>query len=427
MRSVGFAVGFAFGCAALGACADYGTSSPYPPSPPGPPAPRLVQVEYCSSLAPQWVAFQDGDGAWTRAAPTATGANTVFQHSFETNRGGIATLSPGGLGITVLSVRYGKPEELATAGNTRPLLCGNPDSKTLLGTIAGLGANETAAVSGGLLSRSVVTPAAGGQFSLKALPGGPRDLIATRTAGANGPVTGIILRRNVNLPDSTTLPVFDFSSAEAFAPATATLTVPGLGPEGASVSLRLITETAEVFLSPPSASLLAARPYAAVPAAKLQPTDLQVLFASTASGGDIRSAQVFFRSPADRTLALPALIARPVFATVEAAPSLRLRAQFAPQADYDRETSIIYQEGATTNVSVSMTAAYAALVGGYDLVVPDLSGVPGFDPAWALHPGDMLRWTASRIGGTLGLGQGAVPTDGATQRSGFATDIIPGS
>jgi hypothetical protein len=62
-----------------------------------------------------------------------------------------------------------------------------------------------------------------------------------------------------------------------------------------------------------------------------------------------------------------------------------------------------------------MTAAYAASnATGYDLVVPDLAGVDGFDAQWALMPGEPLLWTAVRIGGTLGVGLNAVPVDGST-------------
>jgi hypothetical protein len=69
----------------------------------------------------------------------------------------------------------------------------------------------------------------------------------------------------------------------------------------------------------------------------------------------------------------------------------------------------------------------AALGNGYDLLVPDLSGAAGFDTGWMLHPGSVLQWTAIRVGGTLGLGAGAVPGDGATRRTAFASGLIPRS
>jgi len=51
-------------------------------------------------------------------------------------------------------------------------------------------------------------------FELKALPSGPRDLLATRFAHANGtgPITRMIVRRDIDVPDGTQLPVFDFAS-----------------------------------------------------------------------------------------------------------------------------------------------------------------------------------------------------------------------
>jgi hypothetical protein len=66
-----------------------------------------------------------------------------------------------------------------------------------------------------------------------------------------------------------------------------------------------------------------------------------------------------------------------------------------------------------------MTSTYADLTAtGYELIMPDLSGAQGFDPRWALRPGTAVSWIASRIGGTLGLGSNAAPTDGATVRNG---------
>src|SRR5439155_21073715 len=104
--------------------------------------------------------------------------------------------------------------------------------------------------------------------------------------------------------------------------------------------------------------------------------------------------------------------------TVGTTPSLRLRARFDIQPDYDRITGITYQQATTAVVGVSMTAAYAALnAAGYDLIVPDLSGASGFDTRWALRAGDPVFWIAQRMGGTLGIGLSAMPRNGATVRT----------
>ena len=73
--------------AAVSACSD-GT---LPSVPPPPPPPTSVAVAYC--IQPAWVAFQDGDGAWTRAQPVLSGSNTTFRYEFSAGRGAIGRAS----------------------------------------------------------------------------------------------------------------------------------------------------------------------------------------------------------------------------------------------------------------------------------------------------------------------------------------------
>ena len=401
--------------AAVSACSD-GT---LPSVPPPPPPPISVTVAYC--IQPAWVAFQDGDGAWTRAQPVLSGSNTTFRSEFSAGRGAIATLSRVGDNMTVLSVLYGTPAELVTAGDTNPRDCGPAPAKTLLGTVAQLDTNETAFVSASFNSR--VRVSVDRTFELKGLASGPRDLLATRTTRTDGSdvITRLLLRRGVDVPDSTTLPVLDFASAEAFAPAVANVSLDGLGAESAASGTRLLTERDELTVSlmiGPTTTVT--RPYVALPESQLLAGDLQILSASVsaATTGSARSATLYFRTPTGRTLTLGAPLIPPVFSTVASAPALRLRAHFVPQSEYDRSAVVVYQQGTTTFVAISMTAAYAALTEtGYDLVVPDLAGAVGFDSAWSLHPGATLLWSAGRIGGTLGLGRDAVPSDGTVQRT----------
>ncbi len=403
--------------AAVSACSD----STLPSTPPPPPPPTTIAVAYCAGLEPTWVAFQDGDGAWTQAQPTPSGSNKTFRHEFSADRGAIATLSRAGGNMTVLSVLYGTPAELVTAGDTNSRDCGPAPAKTLLGTVAALETNETAFVSASFNSR--VRVSVDRTFELKGLASGPRDLLAARTTRIDGSdvLTRLIMRRGVDVPDSTTLPVLDFASAEAFAPAVATVSLDGLGAESAASGTRLLTDRDELTLSlliGPTTDVI--RPYVALPESQLLASDLQILAASVnaATTGSARSATLYFRAPTDRILTFGAPLIQPAFSTVATAPALRLRAHFVPQSEYDRSAVVSYQQGATTLVDISMTAAYAALTGtGYDLVVPDLSEAAGFDPAWTLHSGGTLLWAAARIGGTLGLGRDAVPTDGATRRA----------
>ncbi len=191
--------------AAVSACSD----STLPSTPPPPPPPTTIAVAYCAGLEPTWVAFQDGDGAWTQAQPTPSGSNKTFRHEFSADRGAIATLSRAGGNMTVLSVLYGTPAELVTAGDTNSRDCGPAPAKTLLGTVAALETNETAFVSASFNSR--VRVSVDRTFELKGLASGPRDLLAARTTRIDGSdvLTRLIMRRGVDVPDSTTLPVLD--------------------------------------------------------------------------------------------------------------------------------------------------------------------------------------------------------------------------
>ncbi len=80
----------------LSACTDQTISAPPPPA--------NVSVAYCAGQGPIWVAFQDGDGAWTRALPATSNGNDVFQATIASPRGGIATAFQVGSGLTSLQV-----------------------------------------------------------------------------------------------------------------------------------------------------------------------------------------------------------------------------------------------------------------------------------------------------------------------------------
>jgi hypothetical protein len=217
------------------------------------------------------------------------------------------------------------------------------------------------------------------------------------------------------------LPPLDFNSAEAFAPATANVSISGAGSQLAITVTRLRTAHADAEISfLTNDELSATRTFFAIPEARLEAGDLQRIVATAHPAGpenDFRGASIYFHAPHDMKLALGERVPAPPLSIVAATPSLRIRALLANQADYDRLTSMGYQQGSHL-VSVGMTPAYAALVGGYDLVVPDVSAAEGFDPSWALSAGQQIFWTVSRIGGSLGLGFDAIPTDGATQRTG---------
>ena len=221
--------------ALLAACHDYssGPDSTYVVHPP-----TAVDVAFCTGIEPAWVAFQDGDGAWTRAEPIVGGGRTVFRESFTANRGAIATVTRFDRGLTALSITYGAPAELGFVGDTLAQNCDFSAPRRLVGRVAGLDTSEVAFVSAGLLSRAAAHALSGGEFELRDLPAGPQDVLATRMAraGDETTITAMILRRDQDLPDGAALPDLDFSSAEAFQPAVSQVTLAGLGGDASLVS-----------------------------------------------------------------------------------------------------------------------------------------------------------------------------------------------
>jgi len=141
-----------------------------------------VAVSYCAAVAPTWVAFRDGDGAWTRETPSVTGSTTTFRHSFTSNRAAIASLTPvlGGE-FLVLRVLYAAPDELSTDGDTTSSDCLTGAFKSLRGTVAGIATTEAAFISIGPLARTGVVPREGLDFTIDGVATGPQDLLAVRT------------------------------------------------------------------------------------------------------------------------------------------------------------------------------------------------------------------------------------------------------
>ena len=93
----------------------------------------------------------------------------------------------------------------------------------------------------------------------------------------------------------------------------------------------------------------------------------------------------------------------------------RLRARFVAQPDYDRLTTVVYDPPVRPAiVAVSMTSAYAALTGGYDLDVPDLSADCGLRP--------LMDARARRSSQLDGVARGRNVADRPERRSGERSD-----
>lgn len=393
--------------------------------------PTSATYAFCADNAPVWLAVQDGNGPWTRVTPVATNTYT-FQ--FTSGRGGVAYVTSAS-GSTDVTVLYATSAELAGTGGTNTVECTTPAGKTVNGSVAGLGPSTptvsdfaTIVLGPSTASATEAMPT----FQLTNVPNGPHDLIASRStftfSGTDftSVVNRIIIRRALDPPNGSTLPVLDFGSAESFAPATANVTIGNLGTDQALTSTALSTANgSSAAFSFTSASAAATQPYYGVPDAQLIAGDIHVLSVIATPTGPSpttsRFASLYFRSVTDRTVTLGSVLGVPTITREAAAPYLRLRAQLPLQAEYNSAGGVSYTQGTSpsTTWSVLMTGAYAGGAA-YDLIIPDLSGAAGWNNAWGLVPGVSTEYSVFEIGGTFNqFFPGRVPVEGAT--SVFAT------
>ncbi len=360
-----------------------------------------VVWQFCAdNRIPIWFAYRDGtSGAWTRVLP---GANNTYAFTLNESRGGVTIVSDnGGADFDVATYYLSRTELTAIAADECD---NNPITKTLTGTVAGLAAGQTATIGVG---SGTGTAAANGPFTVSNVSDGVVDLLAARGTTNIGTFSTepdrFILRRNLNLPNNGVIPTLDFASAEAFAPASATYTFGNVS--GATLSVVTGFSTANgsagFFSFGPLFGGSESRTIFGVPSALTQAGDLHYVLANALSGTDnVRQVAGYNRTLANRTLTLGPVLSSPTVSTVASAPYRRARATGSWQAEYNQGVGVSFTQsnGASRTWSITSSTGYAAGAT-YDLEVPDLSGVAGFNATWGLLPGAATEWalSASRV------------------------------
>lgn len=379
---------------------------------------RQVTLYFCGL---RWAAYRNEGESWT----ALTSAPQVA--SFEaTDRLAIATVSQSGSSSPRLEVYYLTAEQAEAT-----FVCGAPGSgavpgKRLLGSVAGLASGATAWISMGRTITYVT--ASSPAFEVRAPLDGPADLVATHEPASGSSLSArvdkVIIRRGETHGDGATMPVLDFSSPEAFAPQTTTLTVDGLttaGPLTVYVGIRTgrdvtanlsydIQHRGTVFTT------------ASVPESRLATGDLHTL----SVGSFDRTLLYFYRTPADRRIALGPVAATPTF-TIPGAAGEVLRMSVASQADYAAQASVLFTppQPATSGNTVVLTATreyFGGTPGTWSLVLPDLRGVSGFLSVWGPAAGGNA-WTLTLSGFPNALSPSSA-ADGDIYRAASATGVI---
>jgi hypothetical protein len=363
---------------------------------------------FCDEIGiPVWFAFRDGNGPWTRVQGDA---QNVFRFQIDQSRGSIAWVEVVS-GSPEMQVFHYSRAELTTVGEDQ---CGGPSGfKTVNGSVQGLGALESAFISLGSAS-TAVGMGGSSNFLLEMVEDGPQDLIAASVEFSTTTFTQqpnrIIIRRDLNPPDNSSLAPLNFST-EGFAPASANLTVNGLTSSEMAVLSGLFTTARGglgSFFSGISGG--ASRTYWGIPTAELATGDLhylQVVSVDTVGSGgptspSTRQVGLGFREVQDRTATLGPALTLPTVATVATAPYARFGAEWNIQAEYSRffMAAFIQTAGGADDRMVTMGATEGFLGGGgsAELTVPDFSGVAGWNNAWGLQAGIATVWTVSGTG-----------------------------
>lgn len=340
---------------------------------------------------PSWFAVKDGDGAWTPVSPSGN----TFTFSASSDKVGVAYVIVTN-GNSELNMRFASQDELDEIG---PTLCRG--SRSVTGSVVGLSATGTAFVSMGSVSSTVVG-STGTSFTLSNIQDGTVDLFAARNSLNLGTFSldldKVFIQRGLDPAGGSSVSV-DFTGANAFDPGSATVTATGQNGDGALLTMIYLTSGNQgVLTTETSYSAATSRAFPTVPADKQADGDLHGLTLTTQPDGGtlgaFRSASIYFKDPTDRSVAFGPNLGTTTITTATTSPYLRPRVQYTRQTEYNRYWYGSYQQtsgGATRNVLFYITDDYQGSQD-IDFMVPDFSGVAGWDNSWGLATGQTINY-----------------------------------
>jgi hypothetical protein len=358
---------------------------------------------------PVWVAAQDGANPWAHISGTAD----VYTFTIGSGGGGLAYVVVGTSDAATVTVQYQRQQEF-TAGGTL-VFCPSPTGKTINGAVAGTAITDIATVS---LGGSLATASFGATtFQLTAVPSGAQDLVAYRHSLVGDPESAIILRGE-NVADGGTVGTLDFNGTQAFAPATAVITVAGLAggetvSQGMDYQVNANCATATLYGGAMGGPNFTA---SGIPTAQQQPGDFHGLLVTAATNLTSRVITQYFHTLAARTITLPTAMPVPAISSL-AGPYKRLQAMYVLPLDYQGSTAWGYDDGANRSVSIAATVGY---LGGQaaTLALPDFSALTGWNNNWPPASSSTGNWTVSGV---------STAASACTENASFKTAAVSGT
>jgi len=243
------------------------------------------------------------------------------------------------------------------------------------------------------------------------LPAGLLDLIGIRTnAAPDGSIVAErgVVRRGLNPPSGASNAVIDFNGAESFPVTTSTWTFGNSNGESFGItqhfttaggSIGTITTLPGIDRSPTTRTIYG------IPVAQTVAGDLHQVAATIATLGPIRATRqiiAYARTIADRTVNFGPALPNPSIGVVAGAPAGRLRVQGTLPTEYTSGVSLDVTQTSTARFA-TVHASRGFLGGGptYDVQIPDLTGVIGWDTQFPLRTGSVAQWWVSGGGPVL--------------------------
>lgn len=380
------------------------------------PVVDTIVLDFCSDETPLWFAYQNAGGDWTRVLPGA-GGDFEFDAS---ERVAIAmTFDFGGDMLT--DIYYTTATELQPLSDRACVE--RAGAKVINGSVANVGVGAEAVVSMSA-AEEVVTPPPS-TFALSGVAEGPQDVVAHREGGSLGALTPdrVIVRRAQSFTNGATMPVLDFSTTTSEAVAANTATISGLsGSETNYLDVYFTTALGTehtLYLAPFFST--GTQPIYAVPASLTQAGDVHRLDlqAESSAGDAYRTVRHWYRTPANKAIALGAPLNAVQQGFAGTSPYLRMRFQVTSQPDYPSFATAYFIQGSTTTRSVFVTQTEGYNRGTptvWTLEIPDLTEAGGYPSNAGLVSGQGTQWFVEAFSGTLSDFIGSTPTDGATVR-----------
>jgi hypothetical protein len=369
-----------------------------------------VTLTFCAGEVPTWLAYQEGRYPWIPVTP-AGGA--TYEFLLHEDAGQVAYMTASGNGLII---DQGSITELNT------IRCPTGSSE-VSGSVLDVPTGDRAEISLGWSYAMTPPGPANGFVMHDVADAANQDLIAVRGNADDQHYLAnrLILRRGAAVPLGGTLPELDFASAESVVPDYPTVTI------GSPAGLTLLDLGSFYFGNRQSTLALlsydappqgAEHTFAAIPPSLLGANDVHFLQSTGYDLAGERMAGLFFRNSQNRTLPFGPVLNEPTVTRPGGLPAVEL----VSQLEYSRLVSATFF-GFNNYVLMSVTAAYyGGTPGTWDILVPDLTDVEGFNFHWATDRD--FDWEVTAMGGANPSFDQAI-SDGAIARSASRTGTTP--